>query len=69
MFRPIQISFTGLNEAMKVAPPGRDVRKVLLKAIEETESAHQRLPGTSTLALMETSSDTITYSTLVSLNT
>jgi hypothetical protein len=59
MFRPIQISFTGLNEAMKVAPPGRDVRKVLLKAIEETESAHQRLPGTSTLALMETSSDTI----------
>ena len=51
-------ALSDLNEAMKVAPPGRDVRKVLLKAIEETESA-QRLPGTSTLALMEPSSDTI----------
>jgi hypothetical protein len=57
--RQTQQALSDLNEAMKVAPPGRDVRKVLLKAIEETESA-QRLPGTSNgLALMETSSDTI----------
>lgn len=56
--RQTEQALSDLNEAMKVAPPGRDVRKVLLKAIEETESA-QRLPGTSALALMETSSDTI----------
>lgn len=52
-------ALSDLNEAIKVAPAGRDVRKVLLKAIEETESV-QRLPGNAGgLTLMETSSDTI----------
>lgn len=57
--RQTEQALSDLNEAIKVAPAGRDVRKVLLKAIEETESV-QRLPGNAGgLTLMETSSDTI----------
>ena len=57
--RQIEQALLDLNEAIKVAPGGRDVRKVLLKAIEETENVH-RLPETSSgLQLMETSTDII----------
>ena len=57
--RHIDQALSDLNEAIKVAPAGRDVRKVLLKAIEETENAH-RLPETSGgIHLMETSTDII----------
>ena len=60
--RQIEQALSDLNEAIKVAPAtlSRDVRKVLLKAIEETENAH-RLPETSggTINLMDTSTDII----------
>ena len=57
--RHIDQALSDLNEAIKVAPAGRDVRKVLLKAIEETENAH-RLPETSGgINLMDTSTDII----------
>ena len=59
--RQIEQALSDLNEAIKVAPAtlSRDVRKVLLKAIEETENAH-RLPETSGgINLMDTSTDII----------
>lgn len=55
-----------LSEAVKVAPAGRDVRRILLKAIEETEIAHrekgeqeQSTDNSSPKQTPETSSDTI----------
>ena len=43
-----------LDEALKVAPAGRDIRRILLKAKEDTEG-NQRQSS----RLMETSTDTI----------
>jgi len=37
-------ALSDLNEAVKVAPAGRDVRRILLKAIEETENARRLQP-------------------------
>lgn len=58
--RQTEQALSDLNEALKVAPPARDVRKVLLKAVEETENIHSSVPKTSTtITLMETSSEVI----------
>ena len=58
VFRLVEEALCDLNAAVKMAPLGRDVRKILLKAKEDTENCY-RPSQAHVHALMETSTDTI----------
>ena len=62
LIRSTAAALADLDEALKVAPAGRDIRRILLKAKEETEAAcrlqsHQSSCNNN--KMMETSTDTI----------